>query len=370
MKKPIIFLIFLLVFGLFVINVDTIFGQSLCRSDDIDYVLESKWIPLVKLCFLNENKILFLDKETPFYFLSVVNQTAKDIRLYLVHESHKEYFEQDGQDFQRMLIERKEVGLKEDHLHGVSDRVHSFSFGLVNATQHTIICNQNISKEGHVIDELGCTYPYELSGNVTLTVPGKYYFAVKMMTLDGKIRDNPLRELDVKVLSYDEKVALQANEKFLSDNTDDVINKEKNESFWDEYTIIIILGIISSLIATGIIIASVKLLSKKKNLEKDNLEIHSLDFGLDVETFFERDVVFIRIRNNNIRTYQDCLVLCNDVPCMWWDNNSTSTRNIYSGGGANARIPVNYLTNPKITIKSKDKIIFENPFNDISLSMP
>jgi hypothetical protein len=83
------------------------------------------------------------------------------------------------------------------------------------------------------------------------------------------------------------------------------------------------------------------------------------------DTFEERGQVYVGYHNGAI-PLEAFLAEYDGEPCPWWDNNSTTPRNLVAGGGGNVLIR-NPSPSKVLVMKSKGKVIERCKLSEITL---
>lgn len=253
-------------------NVETVNALHLCDDNSLEYIFGPKWVPEIKICFSSEKGILYMDEETPFYFLTIFDQPAKDAKLYLVQESHSGFFKPGSEDYERVLEERKEVGLKEDHIHGISDGIYVFGIDLKEAKHYIINCKKILAPDGEtLVDEPGCRYSYDAEENMKFTIPGNYFFAIKMQTNDGEILSD-FREISVfEVADYSKQLIIESAQNLEENITPNEIQVEsESDSIFENIWFVTIVG---GIIVSGLIGLIFYKLIRKKSEEDTKIKL-------------------------------------------------------------------------------------------------
>jgi len=76
----------------------------------------------------------------------------------------------------------------------------------------------------------------------------------------------------------------------------------------------------------------------------------------------------VGIRNHINKTIKSCVILCDDIPCIWSQSKRSLPRHLAGGEADNILIPKNCENiNPKIIVMSRNEILEETKLNDIVL---
>ncbi len=88
------------------------------------------------------------------------------------------------------------------------------------------------------------------------------------------------------------------------------------------------------------------------------------DFTLD--KFSEGGNQYVGIRNHINKTIKSCVILCDNIPCIWSQSKKPLPRHLAGGEADNALIPKDLEnTNPKIVVKSRNEVLEETRLNDV-----
>lgn len=114
---------------------------------------------------------------------------------------------------------------------------------------------------------------------------------------------------------------------------------------------VLVNGVITSVVASGVVGITTWFVKTKvaRKIAKD--------YHFTLEHVYSATASQVRIRNSG-ETIEDCVIICDNEPCVWTDTNLDKPRHIYEGSVSSVTLAKNYDNqNPMITVKSGKKVI-------------